>query len=140
MNRLIVSLIALLPVFYAGHIKLSTNCREKDKQYKVKSVSKKKNNVVVVYAERNDSVFKIVSLYSGKKYVDKSKRLKKGKLFSANLVSRRSTIEEAFNIKMLPSLEVTYFVFNDVPIRIVELKKNVTDIYFSDDIDGMYLK
>lgn len=140
MNSFIISIIALLPVFFTGHAKCCEICHEEDQQYKVLSVSKKKNNVVVVYAERNDSVFKIVSLYSGKKYVDKSRRLKKGKLFSVNLISRRNTLEEAFNVKMLPSLEVTYFMFNDVPIRIVELKRNVTDIYFSDDIDGMYIK
>ena len=54
--------------------------------FTVKSVKKKKNDVYVIYALKNDSIYKIVSYYDGNKG-DRKKKLARGMQFQATLES-----------------------------------------------------
>lgn len=118
------------------------SCRTFDKQqfvkkdktyYVVKSIKKKKNGVYVIYAHRNDSVFKIVSLFDGKKKGEK--RLKRGMSFNVSLQSVFVEWEREHN--MIPMLNV-YRFFRGVAIG-KEPENDIDDVWFCDELNGPYI-
>lgn len=104
----------------------------------VKKIKKEINNVYIMYAERNDSMFKIASRYSGTPY-DKTKKLKRGSRFKAKLISNDEVIEQIVKIRVMPNLGVNP-VYYGVDILRYEPRRRVYDVYYSDDLDGIYLK
>ena len=116
------------------------SCRTFDKQqyvkkdntyFVVKSIKKKKNGVYVIYAHRNDSVFKIVSLFDGKKKGEK--RLKRGMSFKASISSQFVEWEREYNV--MPNLNV-YLDYRGVGIGRDE--PGIDDVWFCDELNGPY--
>ena len=102
--------------------------------YKVKKIVKKKNNVFFIYAEKNDSIYKIYTHYNGFREPN-SVELKRGSVFNLPLKS--------FNQRMIDDMEmaswadITGTIYYDVPVC-KEEDKGIDDIYECGSINGIY--
>ena len=81
--------------------------------YKVKKIVKKENNVFFIYAEKNDSIYKIYTHYNGFREPN-SVELKRGSVFNLPLKS--------FNQRMIDEMgmaswaDITSTIYYDVPV------------------------
>ena len=102
--------------------------------YKVKKIVKKKNNVFFIYAEKNDSIYKIYTHYNGFREPN-SVELKRGSVFNLPLKS--------FNQRMIDEMgmaswaDITGTIYYDVPVA-KEEDKGIDDIYECESINGIY--
>lgn len=102
--------------------------------YKVKKIVKKKNNVFFIYAEKNDSIYKIYTHYNGFREPN-SVELKRGSVFNLPLKS--------FNQRMIDEMgmaswaDITSTIYYDVPVC-KEEDKGIDDIYECGSINGIY--
>ena len=102
--------------------------------YKVKKIVKKKNNVFFIYAEKNDSIYKIYTHYNGFREPN-SVELKRGSVFNLPLKS--------FNQRMIDEMgmaswaDKTSTIYYDVPVC-KEEDKDIDDIYECESINGIY--
>ena len=97
--------------------------------FTVKSVKKKKNDVYVIYALKNDSIYKIVSYYDGNKG-DRKKKLARGMQFQATLVSQFGNIISPCNLML---------DFHGVAIGLEYKKRHILDLWFCEELNGPYL-
>ena len=101
--------------------------------YKVKKIVKKKNNVFFIYAEKNDSIYKIYTHYNGLREPN-SVELKRGSVFNLPLKS--------FNQRMIDDMgmaswaDITGTIYYDVPVA-KEENKDIDDIYECESINGI---
>lgn len=100
----------------------------------VKSVKKQKNGVYIIYANRNDSIFKIVSYYDEKKN-NRGRRLVKGTCFNASLQSVFAEYERKNNI-VPPCNE--FMEFRGVSIG-KEPEHGIDDVWFCKELNGPFL-
>ena len=102
--------------------------------YKVKKIVKKENNVFFIYAEKNDSIYKIYTHYNGFREPN-SVELKRGSVFNLPLKS--------FNQRMIDEMgmaswaDITSTIYYDVPVC-KEEDKDIDDIYECESINGIY--
>ena len=102
--------------------------------YKVKKIVKKENNVFFIYAEKNDSIYKIYTHYNGFREPN-SVELKCGSVFNLPLKS--------FNQRMIDEMgmaswaDITSTIYYDVPVC-KEEDKDIDDIYECESINGIY--
>lgn len=102
--------------------------------YKVKKIVKKENNVFFIYAEKNDSIYKIYTHYNGFREPN-SVELKRGSVFNLPLKS--------FNQRMIDEMgmaswaDITSTIYYDVPVC-KEEDKGIDDIYECGSINGIY--
>ena len=102
--------------------------------YKVKKIVKKENNVFFIYAEKNDSIYKIYPHYNGFREPN-SVELKRGSVFNLPLKS--------FNQRMIDDMgmaswaDITGTIYYDVPVC-KEEDKDIDDIYECESINGIY--
>ena len=100
----------------------------------VKKVKKQKNGVYIIYAHRNDSIFKIVSYYNGTKN-GREKKLKRGMYFFVPTESVFGDFEKKNNL--VPPCNA-FMDFHGVAIG-KEPEHDIDDVYFSSDLNGPYL-
>lgn len=98
--------------------------------FTVKNVKKKKNGVYLIYAQRNDSIYKIASYFDGKKG-DRKKRLVRGMHFQATLESVFGNIISPCNLML---------DFHGVAIGLEYKKHHVLDLWLCEELNGPYLK
>ena len=102
--------------------------------YKVKKIVKKENNVFFIYAEKNNSIYKIYTHYNGFREPN-SVELKRGSVFNLPLKS--------FNQRMIDEMgmaswaDITSTIYYDVPVC-KEEDKDIDDIYECESINGIY--
>lgn len=102
--------------------------------YTVKKIVKKENNVFFIYAEKNDSIYKIYTHYNGFREPN-SVELKRGSVFNLPLKS--------FNQRMIDEMgmaswaDITGTIYYDVPVA-KEEDKDIDDIYECESINGIY--
>lgn len=102
--------------------------------YTVKKIVKKENNVFFIYAEKNDSIYKIYTHYNGFREPN-SVELKRGSVFNLPLKS--------FNQRMIDEMgmaswaDITSTIYYDVPVC-KEEDKDIDDIYECESINGIY--
>lgn len=125
-------IIVLFLFFFC--LPFSTMASIPDSCFTVKSVRKKKNGVYVIYAHRNDSLFKIVSYFDGKKG-DRKKKLVKGKRFQVSIESVFGDLERKLNL-IPPCNEM--MEFRGVAIG-KEFEKGIDDVWFCKELNGPYL-
>ena len=95
---------------------------------------KKENNVFFIYAEKNDSIYKIYTHYNGFREPN-SVELKRGSVFNLPLKS--------FNQRMIDEMgmaswaDITGTIYYDVPVA-KEEDKGIDDIYECESINGIY--
>ena len=102
--------------------------------YKVKKIVKKENNVFFIYAEKNNSIYKIYTHYNGFREPN-SVELKRGSVFNLPLKSfNQRMIDE---MGMASWVDITGTIYYDVPVC-KEEDKGIDDIYECGSINGIY--
>ena len=108
--------------------------RHSDSCFIVEKIKRHKNGVYVIYAHRNDSVFKIISYYNGNKK-GSGKKLSKGMSFIVPIESVFGDFERTYNV--VPPCNVM-MEFRGVAIG-KEPDSGIDDVWFSKDLNGPYL-
>lgn len=102
--------------------------------YKISSI----NNYHIIYGQRNDSLFKIVSK---KEYITNCNSIQKNGSYDLKLHSMIIN-REIGGIKILPqnSMLVTCFSFDKQTNICIEPKKGIYDLYFAENLKGLCLE
>ena len=127
---LILLLIVLISCKSTDIPKLSTH--QFENSYKVKRVKKEKNNVYVIIATRNDSLFKICTYYD-KNIPIAGKKVKRGSQLDLKMYSQIRAAEEAFNMMPVCNIAID---FHDVTIS----RGDFDDILICPELNGLYHK
>ena len=101
--------------------------------YKITKIKKQKNNVYIIYATRNDSIFKIASHYNGITS-DNNIKLKVGTVFCADL--RPYFNGEICGLQTMHQLGLAIDYYGVSIYQ--EPQKGINELYFCDDINGRY--
>ena len=131
------SLVMLLMVLIC--CKSTTITREPvsqcDKSYTVKRIKKKKNDVYIIYATRNDTLFKICTHYD-KSILVTGRKMKRGDTLDIQTISLVRTIQidqKTYDVIPPCNLHIDYYGV-DVPLE------GVYDILACDGLNGLYYK
>lgn len=100
----------------------------------VLKIKKLKNNVYFIYAQRNDTVFKIATHFVKNKKGEYLK-LKKGSVFKAHLYSQFVDIDKKLN--MMPNYGIS-ILFHGVTVS-REPQRNINDVFLCNEINGRYI-
>lgn len=102
-------------------------------RYKVLNYKKRKK-VYIIYAKKDESVYKIYSYYDRKK--DKSmQKIKKGNYYSMSLFPYFKLFEEKCNMLLNNEIVISYH-----GIKLIrEPERGINDIYFSPELNGLYI-
>lgn len=127
--------VILLVLTYNCKTVEKDTCMLSDKNsYVVTKVQKISREVYAIYALRNDTIYKIVSYYNGKRQTN-SRKLKKGFCFQANIYSQFKSIEDKYNI-IPPCNEV--IEFHGVTIS-KEPEHGIYDVWLCDELNGPFI-
>lgn len=135
--RILATLI-LIFLFYSCHsLKTSTDYNNGHSSYLVKKI-KSKNDWHLIYAVKNDSMYKIVV----KKEVIKNQECRKiivGQYYDFVLHSRRENAPEINGIKIVPvnSLDIECFAYDNKTSICIEPKKGIDDLHFAENVRGL---
>ena len=99
--------------------------------FSVEEIKKINDSVFLIYASRNDTIFKIASYYDGNS-INNCTKLKKKSKFRAKLLSQFKEAEKKFN--MFPNYSIS-FIFHGITIC-REPEKNIDDVYLCDTLNG----
>ena len=102
--------------------------------FSVEEIKKVNDSVFLIYASRNDTIFKIASYYDGNS-INNCTKLKKKSKFRAKLLSQFKEAEKKFN--MFPNYSIS-FIFHGITIC-REPEKNIDDVYLCDTLNGCFL-
>lgn len=102
----------------------------------VKKIKKYKNGVYVIHASRNDSIFKIVSLYDER--AAKKQLLVKGMKFDVPIVTMHDVLEKALGVTIMKKLGVVE-VFRGVEVPPDPGKVDVWICENEGDLNGPFL-
>lgn len=102
---------------------------------------KSKNAWYIIYAEKQDTLYKVVvkkEIVSGE-----CKKIAVGKYYDLELKSRRENAPEINGVKLQPMnyLDVECFSYDEETEICIEPKKRIYDLYYTNDLKGLcYLK
>jgi len=118
-----------------------TQGRGEGSMYLIKKI-KSKNSWYIIYAKKQDSLYKIVVRKEGLSG-DDCKKIVVGKYYDLELKSRRDNAPEINGVKLKPVnyLDVECFSYDEETEICIEPKKGIYDLYYTDDLKGLcYLK
>ncbi|WP_155847217.1 hypothetical protein [Algoriphagus marincola] len=139
--KLLVYTYLLFMIFSCSSSKGFTQDGNIDSKYRIKKI-KTKNSWYIIYAEKQDSLYKIVV---GKPNTinDDCKKIVVGKYYDLELKSRRDNTPEINGVKLKPVnyLDVECYSYDEDTEICIEPKKGINDLYYTDDLKGLcYLK
>lgn len=105
--------------------------------YKIKKIQPK-NNWYIIYAEKQDSVFKIISGREiGLNY--ECEKIKVGKFYAFELKSRRNNVPEISGVKLSPVnyLDIECYSYDKDTEICIEPKKGIYDLYHTNNLKGL---
>lgn len=107
--------------------------------YLIKKIAKK-NSWYIIYAERNDTLYKIVS-YAESKVDENCKKMVVGGKYGFELKSKKENAPIIGGIKLDPVGYTGCYQFDKETIICLEPKRGIFDLFFTNDIKGIcYLK
>jgi hypothetical protein len=122
----------------------SSNLFAQDKKalgYLIKKI-RTKNSWYIIYVERQDSLYKIVT---GREKSNKEdcQKIVIGKYYNLSLYSRRENAPVINGVKLKPAnqLDVECYEYDDKTQICIEPRKGIYDLYYTKDLRGLcYLK
>ncbi|WP_417366730.1 hypothetical protein [Flavobacterium beibuense] len=100
--------------------------------YKIESI----NDYYLIYAKRNDSLFKIVSK---KESTENCLTIKKGQSYNLNLKSLYDVAPIINGVKIY-TFQIDCYAFDEQTSICLERNNGIHDLYFTDDIIGLCYK
>lgn len=116
--------------------------RNDDSKYLIKKI-RAKNSWHIIYAEKQDSLYKIVVGKADVIRGDCDEKIAVGKYYDLELKSRRDNVPVINGIKLKPMnyLDVECYAYDEETEICIEPKKGILDLYYTDDLKGLcYLK
>ena len=131
MKKLLYFIIAMAFIACSVTREINDSNKEIASQFKIKKINWFRNNYII-YAKRNDSLFKIVN---DVKDMDVSYRdkIRVGKSYNIDL-QKMHPLDSIFGIPVMPNLGVRYVNY----IEIEEKCHNV--LYFAKNLNGLYIE
>jgi hypothetical protein len=132
-TKITIIIIFLSIVTYSFHPQRAIICKES--KYTVIQIDST-NDWHIIYANKNDSIFKIISK---KNKMDDCNEISIGKSYDFILHSRRENPPKIGNIIILPqnNLDVNCFSFDDDTYICVEPDNGIYDLYFCENLTGL---
>ena len=99
------------------------------------------NNWHIIYATKNDTLFKIVS--KKEKNVDSNcNKINGGQYYNLKIHSRKENPPEINGIKLSPVnyIDITCYSFDANTSICIEPKKGIYDLYFAENLKGLCLE
>ncbi|MDA3614207.1 hypothetical protein [Polluticaenibacter yanchengensis] len=146
MRYLIIIFLALI-MYSCSNGKNAPKGIQVNMLYLIKKIDKK-DSWYLIYAERNDSLYKIVSKDQGKENAN-CNEIMIGKFYNIVLKSRKDNVPEINGIKLKP---VNYidarspaydkdgiecYLYDDKTEICIEPEKGIYDLYYTDDLKGI---
>jgi len=131
----------LVMFFSCSTSKEVINYSKGENSYLIKKI-KTKNSWHIIYAQKQDSLYKIVV---GKESIPSAdcKKIVVGKYYDLELKSRRENAPEINGVKLQPMnyLDVECYSYDEKTEICIEPKKGIYDLHYTDDLKGLcYLK
>lgn len=131
-----LSLIALS----CSNIKKTTRAMEKSTRYLIKEIDKK-NSWYIIYAERRDTIYKIVSKVDNSMNENCKSIIVVGKRYDLELKSNKQNAPTLNGIKLDPVGYTGCYQFDAETTICLEPKRGIYDLFHTDDLKGIcYLK
>lgn len=139
MKNLIYLLASIALFLSCTSTKKAMTVSNSNTNYLIKKIDKK-NTWYIIYAERKDTIFKIVSYAENK--VDKyCKKIVVGECYELDLKSKKENAPVIGGIKLDPVGYTGCYEFDKVTIICLEPKRGIYDLFYTNDLKGIcYLK
>lgn len=102
--------------------------------YLIKKI-KKQNTWYIIYAEKNNTLFKIVSKADNS--YDNCNQLKVGKRYMINLSSRKENAPDIGGVKLDPVGYTGCYKYDSETVICLEPKKGINDLFYTNEIKGI---
>ena len=136
-NSIILSVIGLLIIsFTVQRDQDFQNKKEKSALYRIKRIMNAGESDYIIYAERNDSTFKIVSAVDSTK-ASGSEQIRTGHYYSLDL-KVTFPLDSLFGKAIAPNLGVIRIINKENVVIEIE-KKSHNKIYFALNLNGLFI-
>lgn len=132
----------LLIMFLDVSCSLSKNNIRQDEEgtsnYLIKKI-KKVNSWYIIYAQRQDQLYKIVVREAARPSPE-CKKIVIGKCYNLRLKSRQENAPVVNGVKLYPMnyLDVQCYCYDEETVICIEPKKGIYDLYYTDDLRGLF--
>ena len=133
-NILYVLFSVILLLFYSCTKKI-IRAINSDSTYLIKKIYKK-NSWYIIYAERNDTLYKIVSM-DDDSIKNKYEKIIIGKRYDFNLHSKKENAPTIGGVKLAPVGYTGCYEFDNKTIICLEPKKGIYDLYITESLRGL---
>jgi hypothetical protein len=139
MKNLIFLLASIIILFSCTGTKKGMTVKENKTKYRIKKIDKN-NSWYIIYADRNDTLFKIVSFAKNK--IDEScRKIVVGGIYDFELKSKKGNAPIIGGVKLDPVGYTGCYVFDKETTICLEPKRGIYDLFFTNDLKGIcYLK
>jgi hypothetical protein len=134
--KLYIKIWLMLCLFSCSVHQPETGDKNDNKSYLIKKIVSK-NDWLVVYAEKQDSLFKIV-VGNESSQPNNCKKIKVGETYFLNLKSRRKNAPEIGGVKLNPInyLDIECFAYDENTEICIEPEKGIYDLYYTFNLKG----
>lgn len=139
--KILLCIYSVLAILSCSSPKGITQGQKEETSYLIKKI-KSKNSWHIIYAQKQDSLYKIVVRKEGLSG-DNCKKIVVGKYYNLELKLRRENAPEINGVKLKPVnyLDVECYSYDQETEICIEPKKGIYDLYYTDDLKGLcYLK
>lgn len=138
MKTLIYLLVSVI-LFSSSTTKKVMTVSDNNTNYLIKKIYKK-NSWYIIYAERKDTLFKIVS-YAENKVDEYCKKIIVGGKYNFELKSKNENAPRIGGIKLEPVGYTGCYEFDKETTICLEPKRGIYDLFYTNDLKGIcYLK
>jgi len=110
-----------------------------DTRYLIKKIDKK-NSWYIIYAERKDTLYKIVS-YADNGINENCKKIVVGRRYDFDLKSKKENAPMIGDVKLDPVGYTGCYQFDDKTTICLEPKRGIYDLFYTNNLKGIcYLK
>jgi hypothetical protein len=139
MKNIIYLLASIALLFSCSSTKKAMTVNNGDTNYCVKKIDKN-NSWYIIYAERNDTLFKIVS-YAENSIDQNCRKIIVGGKYDFELKSKKENAPIIGGIKLDPVGYTGCYIFDKETTICLEPKRGIYDLFFTNDLKGIcYLK
>ena len=139
MRNLVYLLISMLLIASCSSIKKSIPMAQEGISYRIKKIEKK-NSWYIIYADRKDTLYKIVSKADTNLNRD-CKKIIVGEWYDFDLKSKKANSPTIGDIKLNPIGYTGCYQYDNETTICLEPKRGIYDLFYTNDLKGIcYLK
>ena len=136
MKNLIYMLVSIVLVSSCSSAKKAIVVSDSNKSYRIKEINKN-NFWYIIYAERKDTLFKIVS-YSENSINEGFKKIVVGGRYDFELKSKKENAPIIGVVKLDPLGYTGCYQYDKETTICFESKRGIFDLFYTNDLKGIY--